>query len=159
MTDTNTDATQDFTMADLAYKVGVAVADHANPSDELEDTFPGWPLDARRDADMIARLQRGEGRPHEVKLHTDAAGQHWAVHDFDAAMQARAAEDQAYDARPASDIVSERPDPDRPPYRSSRAPRHDAEANRVYEHVGAMAGVRLFEALIQGAMARKEKQE
>lgn len=149
--------TQDFSMADLAFKVDQAIDDHANPSDESEITFPGWPLDAAHDADLIERLKRGEGRAHEVKLHTDAAGQHFAVRDWDAAMQARAEEDAAYDARPAADVAAVQPGAHQPAY--VRAPRpHSAVANKVYEHVGAMASVRLMEALIQNEMARKENQ-
>ena len=143
MTEDNRTSNSPHAMADLARKVGQAIDDHANPSDESEATFPGWPLDATRDADLIARLQRGEGRAYQIRLQRDDGGKQWAVHDFAVSM------DREVDALEQAAPPVERPDPDRPAYVRTARP-HGPAANEAYGHIGVMAGRRLFEALLQG---------
>ncbi len=139
-------------IADLAWKVGQAIDEHANPIDESEATPPGVQLDPTRDAEAIDRLQRGGGGEHAIKLHTAADGTLWAVNDWDAQMRLMERADAEYDARPQPSAAgqTDSADADRPTH-------HSPAANVAYEHIGVMAGRRLLEALLQGEMTRKEQ--
>lgn len=89
-------------MPELTAKVSKAIDEHANGhEDEAADLFPGAPLNPAdpHDAQLVQRLQNGDGRLHEIKLHVAKDGSHWAVRDFDA-FSARVDAEEAADGGP-----------------------------------------------------------
>ena len=84
-------------MPELADKVEKAIDEWANGhEDDAAQLFPAVRLD-RTDphhAGLIDRLQRGEGKPFEIKLEVDKDGSHWAARDVDAAVERMDAEER-----------------------------------------------------------------
>lgn len=92
-------------LAELADDVSHAIDEHTDAhEDEAHELFPGVRLNPSTPggAELIARLQRGEGTPHAIKLHTEPDGSLWAVEDFYARLKRDEQADREYDERAAA---------------------------------------------------------